>query len=200
MELVRKFFNLLQKKGDHVVKIEGERLYLKTFIESDARSLSELLTNNKYFWAQYEPLHEEYFYTEDAQLRKILESMQLMRVNREYSFGIYTKGRHQLIGHISLYAIKKLPYSSAFIGYSIDERFTRKGIASEAVNHLVRFGFNELNLHRIEAYVSPKNIGSIKVLERANFVREGLLRKLLYINGVWEDHYMYSILKEEHRM
>ncbi|HWL24422.1 MAG TPA: GNAT family protein [Ureibacillus sp.] len=198
--MVRKFFNLLQKKGDHVVKIEGERLYLKTFIESDARSLSELLTNNKYFWAQYEPLHEEYFYTEDAQLRKILESMQLMRVNREYSFGIYTKGRHQLIGHISLYAIKKLPYSSAFIGYSIDERFTRKGIASEAVNHLVRFGFNELNLHRIEAYVSPKNIGSIKVLERANFVREGLLRKLLYINGVWEDHYMYSILKEEHRM
>lgn len=197
---MRKFFNLLQKKGDHVVKIEGERLYLKTFIESDARSLSELLTNNKYFWAQYEPLHEEYFYTEDAQLRKILESMQLMRVNREYSFGIYTKGRHQLIGHISLYAIKKLPYSSAFIGYSIDERFTRKGIASEAVNHLVRFGFNELNLHRIEAYVSPKNIGSIKVLERANFVREGLLRKLLYINGVWEDHYMYSILKEEHRM
>lgn len=197
---MRKFFNLLQKKGDHVVKIEGERLYLKTFIESDARSLSELLTNNKYFWAQYEPLHEEYFYTEDAQLRKILESMQLMRVNREYSFGIYTKGRHQLIGHISLYAIKKLPYSSAFIGYSIDERFTRKGIASEAVNHLVRFGFNELNLHRIEAYVSPKNIGSIKVLERANFVREGLLRKLLYINGVWEDHYMYSILKEEYRM
>ncbi|BDH63094.1 alanine acetyltransferase [Ureibacillus massiliensis 4400831 = CIP 108448 = CCUG 49529] len=181
-----------------MVRIEGDRCYLRTFIESDARSLSELLTNNKYYWAQYEPLHDDYFYTEDAQLRKILESMQLMRVNREYSFGIYTKGRNQLIGHISLYAIKRLPYSSAFIGYSIDERFTKKGIATEAVNHLIHFAFNELNLHRIEAYVSPKNIGSIKVLERAKFVKEGLLRKLLYINGVWEDHYMYSILQEDY--
>ncbi|WP_170933648.1 GNAT family N-acetyltransferase [Ureibacillus massiliensis] len=196
--MVRKFLNLLQRKGDQVVRIEGDRCYLRTFIESDARSLSELLTNNKYYWAQYEPLHDDYFYTEDAQLRKILESMQLMRVNREYSFGIYTKGRNQLIGHISLYAIKRLPYSSAFIGYSIDERFTKKGIATEAVNHLIHFAFNELNLHRIEAYVSPKNIGSIKVLERAKFVKEGLLRKLLYINGVWEDHYMYSILQEDY--
>nr|WP_198044725.1 GNAT family protein [Lysinibacillus timonensis] len=197
--MVRKFFNLLQKKGDQVVKLEGERCYLRTFIESDARSLSELLTMNKYFWAQYEPLHEDFFYTEDAQLRKILESIQLMRVNREYSFGIYTKGRHQLIGHISLYAIKRLPYSSAFIGYSIDERFTRKGIATEAVNSLVKFAFNDLNLHRIEAYVSPKNEGSIKVLERAQFIREGLLRKLLYINGIWEDHYMYALLQEDFR-
>ncbi|MFY3790947.1 GNAT family N-acetyltransferase [Ureibacillus sp. MALMAid1270] len=198
--MVRKFLNLLQKKGDQVVRIEGERLFLRTFVESDAKSLSDLLTNNKYFWSQYEPLHDDYFYTEDAQFRKILESIQLMRANREYSFGIYTKGRHQLMGHISLYAIKRLPYSSAFIGYSIDERFTRKGIASEAVNHLVRFAFNELNLNRVEAYVSPKNIGSIKVLERANFVREGLLRKLLYINGVWEDHYMYAILKDDYRL
>ncbi|RKJ39445.1 N-acetyltransferase, partial [Butyricicoccus sp. 1XD8-22] len=76
--MVRKFLNLLQRKGDQVVRIEGDRCYLRTFIESDARSLSELLTNNKYYWAQYEPLHDDYLYTEDAQLRKILESMQLM--------------------------------------------------------------------------------------------------------------------------
>lgn len=194
--MVKKFLNLLHKKGDKMVRIEGDRFYLRTFVESDATSLAELLRKNKYFWSIYEPLHEEEYYTVEAQFKKILESIHLLRVNREYSFGIYTKGQNQLIGHISLYAIKRLPYNSAFIGYSIDERYTRKGIATEAVNQVVKFGFDVVRLHRIEAYVSPNNEGSIKVLERANFKREGLLRELLYINGVWEDHYMYSILQQ----
>ena len=192
-----KLFKLFGKKGDHVVRIESDRLKLRTFVESDAKDLAELLQRNKYFWATYEPLHEAEFYTEEAQFRKILESLHLQRSNREYSFGIYKKESNQLIGHISLYAIKRLPYSSAFIGYSIDESHTGKGIATEAVEQVVQFAFNVVNIHRIEAYVSPKNLASVKVLEKSNFTREGLLRKLLYINGSWEDHYMYSLLQEE---
>lgn len=197
--MVRKFLNLLHKKGDSVIRLEGNRLCLRTFVESDAKNLAELMRNNKYFWATHEPLHEEEFYTEEAQFKKILESIHLLRANREYSFGIYPKGSNKLIGHISLYAIKRLPYNSAFIGYSVDEKFTRKGIATEAVHQVVQFAFNTVKLNRIEAYVSPKNNGSIKVLENANFIREGLLRELLYINGVWEDHYIYSLLKDEYR-
>ncbi|WP_179966035.1 MULTISPECIES: GNAT family N-acetyltransferase [Lysinibacillus] len=195
--MVKKFLNLLHKKGDHVVKLDGDRLTLRTFIESDARSLAELMRNNKQFWATHEPMHEDEFYTEEAQFKKILESMHLLRANREYSFGIYPKGSNLLIGHISLYAIKRLPYNSGFVGYSVDEKYTRKGIATEAVNEVVKFAFNVAKLHRIEAYVSPKNFGSIKVLENANFVREGLLRELLYINGSWEDHYLYSLLRND---
>ncbi|SOB99980.1 ribosomal-protein-alanine N-acetyltransferase [Ureibacillus xyleni] len=197
--MVKKILNLLHKKGDHVVRLEGERLLLRTFMESDARSLAELMRNNRKFWAIHEPMHEDDFYTEEAQFKKILEGIHLLRANREYSFGIYPKGSNHLIGHISLYAIKRLPYNSAFIGYSVDERYTRKGIATEAVNEVVKFGFNVVKLHRIEAYVSPKNYGSIKVLENADFVREGLLRELLYINGSWEDHFLYSLLREDCR-
>ena len=195
--MVRKFLNLLHKKGDKLVKIEGDRLVLRTFLESDAGSLADLMRRNKYFWATHEPLHEEDFYTEEAQFKKILESIHLLRANREYSFGIYPKGSNVLIGHISLYAIKRLPYNSAFIGYSIDEKYTRKGIATEAVKEVIQFAFRNVKLHRIEAYVSPKNEGSIKVLEKAQFIREGLLRELLYINGKWEDHYIYSLLRDE---
>lgn len=195
--MVRKFLNFLHKKGDNVVKIECDRCFLRTFVESDAKDLAVLLRNNKFFWSRFEPLHDDDFYSEEAQYKKILESMHLLRLNKEYSFGIYTKNRDRLIGHISLYAIKRLPYSSAFIGYSIDERYTRRGIATDAVKHIVRFAFDVVKLHRVEAYVSPKNEGSIKVLENANFKREGLLREVLYINGVWEDHYIYSILQDE---
>ncbi|MEK4254524.1 GNAT family protein [Ureibacillus sp. FSL K6-0165] len=196
--MVKKLLQIFKKKGDHVIRIESDRLHLRTFVETDAKKLAELLQRNKYFWATYEPLHDAEYYTEEAQFRKILEGLHLQRTNREYSFGIFTKDEEQLIGHISLYAIKRLPYSSAFIGYSIDERFTGQGIATEAVNEVVQFAFNVVNLHRIEAYVSPKNIASVKVLEKANFKREGLLRELLYINGSWEDHYMYALLQSDY--
>lgn len=105
--MVKKFLNLLHKKGDHLIKLESDRLLLRTLVESDAKNLADLMRRNKYFWSIHEPLHEDEFYTEEAQFKKILESMHLLRANREYSFGIYEKGRNYLIGHISLYAIKR---------------------------------------------------------------------------------------------
>src|SRR5690606_29498073 len=118
--VLKRIMNLLHKKGDKVVRIEGDRFTLRTFVESDAKDLAELLLNNKFYWATHEPLHEAEYYTEEAQFKKILESIHLLRANREFSFGIYTNSNEKLIGHISLYAIKRLPYNSAFIGYSID--------------------------------------------------------------------------------
>ena len=91
-----------------------------------------------------------------------------------------------------------MPFSSGLIGYSIDEQFVGKGIASEAAHIVKTFGFEHVHLNRIEAYVSPRNHGSIKVLEKNEFLREGLLRKLLFINGKWEDHYMYASLSDEY--
>lgn len=196
--VLKKWLHTLLQKGEAVVYLEGERCNIKTFQESDARSLTELVINNKYFWSIYEPLHRQEYYTIDTQYKKIIESMRLMQSNREFSFGIFDKDTHQLIGHISLYAIKRLPYSSAFIGYSVDEKYVGKGIATEAVALILKFAFTQVNLHRVEAYVSPKNMASVKVLEKSRFIREGLLRQLLFINGEWQDHYMYAILREDY--
>ncbi|MCH7323219.1 GNAT family N-acetyltransferase [Solibacillus sp. MA9] len=182
-----------------MVQLTGQNCSLRTFTPSDARALAQLLADNKFFWSTYEPLHREEFYTEGAQYQKILESLQLLQANREFSFGIFDHGSQRLIGHISLYSIKRLPYSSCFVGYSMDERYIGRGITTEAVRLLLEFGFNRLNIHRIEAYVAPQNIASIKVLEKSGFTREGLLRQLLFINGVWVDHYMYAILQDEYK-
>lgn len=188
----------LSKKGEQMI-LYGDQCFLQTFQESDAAALAALLSRNKYFWSRFEPIHRDEFYTEETQHKKIIESLQMLAAKREYSFGIYDTASKQFIGHIALYAIKRLPYSSGFIGYSLDEKFTRRGIASEAVAIMQKYAFNELRLHRIEAYVAPDNIASIKVLENNAFKQEGLLRKLLYINGNWIDHYLYAVLEEEYR-
>ncbi|CAM5219718.1 ribosomal-protein-alanine N-acetyltransferase [Lysinibacillus sphaericus] len=190
-----KIWNLLRKKGGNVVSIQGEKCYVRTFQEKDAQSLTGLVSRNKYFWSTYEPLQRPEYYTVDAQYKKIQESLYLMSSKREFTFGIYEQGTNNLIGHIALYAIKRLPYSSAFVGYAMDEIYIGKGIVTEAVELVVQFAFEQIGLHRVEAYVSTENNASIRVLEKSGFQREGLLRKLLYINGQWVDHYMYARLE-----
>lgn len=197
--MFKHLFKTFRQKDDRTVRLYGENCTLRTFNRGDAAKLASLMARNKYFWSTFEPLHRDDFYTEEAQYKKIVESMQMMEMKREFTFGIFTRDEQQLIGHISLYAIKRLPYSSAFIGYAMDEHFTGKGIATEAVKLVLQFAFETLNLHRIEAYIAPENTSSIRVVEKVGFRQEGLLRELLYINGKWFDHHMYALLQHERK-
>ena len=180
-----------------MILLEGKSCYLRILTEEDATIFTRLLSANKKYWSIFEPRQEPGFYTVAIQRDKIKESLFQMRDRREYNFGIFKSDTNQLIGHISLYSIKRLPFSSGFIGYSIDERHTGKGIGSEAVRLVTEFAFDRVALHRVEAYVSPRNKGSIIVLERSGYRLEGLLRQILYINGVWEDHYMYAMIEDD---
>lgn len=195
--MFKHFFKTFRKKDDRTVRLIGESCTLRTFHEGDAKQLAYLMARNKYFWSTYEPLQREDFYTEETQYKKIIESLQLKAMGREYTFGIFTLDGRQLIGHISLYGIKRFPYSSAFVGYAMDEHYTGKGIATEAVKLVIQFAFDYLNLHRIEAFIAPENKKSIRVVEKMGFQQEGLMRELLYINGKWVDHYMYALLQHE---
>ncbi len=179
------------------LRFEGSICYIRTLIVEDADEMVQLLVRNREYWAIFEPRHPDSFFTSMAQREKIRESIYQARENREYSFGIFELATDRMVGHISIYGIKRLPFLSALAGYSIDESATGKGIATEAVRLVLAFGFEELRLHRIEAYVSPRNLGSIRVLEKSGFQREGLLKEFLYINGEWEDHYQYALLERE---
>lgn len=79
-------------------------------------------------------------------------------------------------------------FCSCFLGYKLDKDHLRQGLMIEAVQECVRIAFEELGLHRIEANIMPRNLPSLGVAEKCGFVREGISRKYLKINGVWEDH------------
>lgn len=191
--MLKSLWNLLRNKRKEVESISGKRCYLKPFVPEDASDVAELVLVNRDFWSLYEPRHTEAYYSVFTQYNKLVESARLREENKEHFFGIYDRESEKLIGQISLYNIKPLPFSSCFIGYAMDQRFTGKGIASEAIELIVHFGFYTLHMNRIEAYVSPRNKASIRVLEKAGFLQEGLLKELLFINGRWEDHYLYAL-------
>ena len=72
-------------------------------------------------------------------------------------------------------------------------------IATKTESVLLPTLFGELNLHRIEAACIPTNTPSVRVLEKCGFAREGLARRYLCINGVWQDHYLFGLLDEDFR-
>lgn len=94
----------------------------------------------------------------------------------------------KIIGSIGLNNVVWGAFRSAFLGYKLDRDFVNRGYMSAAVQLLVKYAFEELGLHRIEATVMPKSKASLRVLEKNHFINEGISRDYLKINGVWEDH------------
>lgn len=113
-----------------------------------------------------------------------------------YVFSIYLKDSLQFIGLMGL-KMGKENYKTAEVWYKLHKDFWGKGLATEALNELLAFGFNELDLHRIEAGCAVENIGSIRVLEKVGMTREGRKRKKLPLKHGWMDNYFYAILEED---
>jgi ribosomal-protein-alanine N-acetyltransferase len=105
---------------------------------------------------------------------------------------------NSIIGRCGLHNWNR-EHNRAEIGYNIsDEKFKRKGLMSEAVSSIIDYGFNELNLHRIEALVGSNNIPSLKIIESHHFIKEGLLRQHYFVEDKFEDSIVFSILQNEY--
>lgn len=113
-----------------------------------------------------------------------------------YGFGMFLRDG-TLVGEVSLGSVQRGPFQSSYVGYWIDEPHAGKGLVPEGVVLVMRFGFDELHLHRMEAAIVPRNIASRRVAEKLGLRDEGVAVRFLQIRGVWEDHVRYAITAEE---
>lgn len=87
----------------------------------------------------------------------------------------------------------------AEIGYHLNgEEFKRKGLMSEAMEHVIAYGFKAMNLNRIEACIGPNNIASLSLIKKFNFTKEGLLRQHFMRDNELKDSVIFSLLREEY--
>ncbi len=119
--------------------------------------------------------------------------------NRSFMLFLLTdKGSNKIFGRCGLHNWNK-EHSRAEIGYSIDiEQFKRKGLMSEALEVIIAYGFDKLKLNRIEALVGKDNIPSLKLMEKYDFMHEGILRNHYYLNDKYIDSIMFSILRKDY--
>ena len=112
---------------------------------------------------------------------------------RSFTFTIGLQTYQEYIGIIGI-TLGKPKYNNAEIWFKFHPAYWNKGYATEAVNAILEFGFNTLQLHRIEAGYATGNIGSIKVLEKVGMIREAHTRQLLPLQSGWSDNYGYAKL------
>jgi ribosomal-protein-alanine N-acetyltransferase len=113
-----------------------------------------------------------------------------------YGFGLFLRDG-TLIGEVSLGSVLRGPFQSCFIGYWIDVHHAGHGYVPEGVVLVIRYGFESLRLHRLEAAIVPRNTRSRRVVEKIGLRDEGTAHRFLQIRGVWEDHVRYAITLEE---
>lgn len=88
-------------------------------------------------------------------------------------------------------------HASAELGYVLSRSYWGRGLMPEAVRAMIRFGFQRMDLNRIEARCIAKNTASARVMEKAGMTREGTLRESELIKGAFRDMKRYSILRRE---
>lgn len=180
------------------MQVNGENIYVRLVQESDAEGLLALELRNRHFFQGFTGTREESFYTREGQQDRIKESIALKEADRGYVFIIGLQGQDEVIGEVTLSEVVRDNLQSCWIGYFLDKEHNGKGYMTEAVKLVVAYAFETLGLHRLEAGVMPHNIGSIKVLLKAGFHKEGIAKKNVKINGRWEDHQTLAIVNEEH--
>lgn len=109
-------------------------------------------------------------------------------------WGITLKGFGKIIGSCG-FLNRVTKHHRAEVGFELSKDYWGKGIASEALEAVIKFGYHHYQLERIEALIEPANLPSQKLVEKQGFIREGLLRHYEYTCGKFDDLYMYSILK-----
>lgn len=169
-------------------------VYLRQLEVDDAEALLEVLVRDRAFLDPWEPARPDTFFTLETQQRGLAR----LREAEDFAdFGIFFEAGDELVGRVQLSGISLAPFENAYLGYFVSEQHNRRGYATEGVRQAVDAAFGELTLHRVQAAVIPRNVASVRVVEKAGFRQEGLALRYLQIAGVWEDHLLYAVTAEE---
>ena len=126
----------------------------------------------------------------DAWFARTLTGSQVGLIARETATG-------QIAGVVNISEIVGGAFLSAYLGYHAMAAWAGRGLMTDAVRLAVRFAFDELGLHRVEANIQPGNAASIALVRRLGFRIEGFSPRYLRIAGVWRDHERWAMLADE---
>ncbi len=173
--------------------LETERLLMREFVEADWQAV---------FAYQSDPLYLRYYdwtprsQTDTREFVQMFITQQKEQPRTKFQLAVVLKQENQLIGNCGI-RVNNPQLREANIGYEIDSRYWRKGYATEAARAILKFGFEELGMHRIWSWCVAENIASVRVLEKIGMRREGHLREKEFIKGRWYDSFLYAILERE---
>ena len=177
----------------HMPTLHTERLSLRAMHPIDAEDMFDYARRpevTKYLlWRE----HEDIYFTRDY----------LSYIGRRYALGdfydwaVIDRESRRMIGTCGFTRIDTAN-NSAEIGYVLNPDFHRRGFGSEAVRRILKFGFEELGLNRIEARFMQGNEASLALMKSVGMTFEGYMRDLVFVKGSYRTVGVSSILRSEY--
>ena len=176
----------------HIPPLNTERLFMREMRVSDAEDM--------FAYAHQEALTQYLTWTPHINIKQTKEYLtyvgQRYRTGDFYDWAVICREDGHMIGTCGFTSFD-LSSDSAEIGYVINPAYHGKGLATEAVQEILRFGFENLSLHRIEAKFIKENTRSLMLMERVGMQFEGYAREAMKIKGAYRTIGRCSILKQE---
>ncbi len=177
----------------------GEGVYLRRPRFGDFAEWSRLRARSRSFLTPWEPTWASDELTRSGFRRRLRRYADDIRIGLCAPFFVFRSDDDVLVGGCNLNNIRRGVAQSAAIGYWIGEPYKRNGHIRAAVKTVTRYAFEEAGLHRLEAACIPSNQASRALLSGLGFREEGVARSYLKINGVWRDHVIYALLRDDQR-
>jgi ribosomal-protein-alanine N-acetyltransferase len=181
------------------LRLYGRRVTLRPLIPTDFAEWSEVRRRNEAWLTPWEPRRPPAVL--DPSMNRDAFQARCGARDRDsaagiaYGFGVFLD--HRLSGEVNLNHVVRGAMQSGVIGYWIDQARAGRGLIAESVVVVCAFAFEQLDLHRLEICIVPRNRNSRRVMEKLAIREEGIAERFLEINGVWEDHVRYGITVEE---
>ena len=174
--------------------IETERLILRRFEYSDADSMLKYWVADE----KIQSLYSEPVYSTKAEVKQLLDKY-ISSYEKEdyYRWAIIDRVTNECIGQIAYFLVDSKNHF-AEIEYCIGTEFQCKGFATEATKAIIKYGFENMNLHKVQICTKTINEPSKRVIEKCGFTYEGTLRDYFYMNGQYVGRLYISILRKEY--
>lgn len=170
-------------------------MILREFDDSDLKSVNEYASDPAVAeYMEWGPSSEK----ETRSFLRLARDFRLEKPRLQFELAIYHTGERKVIGGCGLTVVDKERRQAA-LGYVLNRKFWRKGYVSEAAAAMLRFGFAELNLHRIFATCDELNEGSYAVMRKIGMRQEAHFIEERFIKGRWRNTFVYALLAREWR-
>lgn len=173
-------------------KIETERLLIRKLTKEDAPDIFHYASDPETTKFVLFPTHQ----TVEDTWKFLGPTLEKYEKKEVAPWGIEWKETGRLIG-TSDFIWWNPDHKKAEIGFILTKEYWNQGIMSEAVKKLIQFGFEEMELNRIEARCHENNIASARVMEKVGMKLEGLAREALFVKGDYWNLKQYAILRQD---
>ena len=181
------------------IRLYGRRVTLRPLVPTDFADWSEVRRRNEAWLTPWEPRRPpaalDPSLNREAFLARCTARDRDAAAGLAYGFGVFVD--HRLAGEVNLNHVVRGAMQSGTIGYWVDQARAGRGLIAESVVVVCAFAFEQLELHRLEICIVPRNRNSRRVMEKLAIREEGIALRFLEINGVWEDHVRYGFTVEE---